>query len=93
MEAQIWTLIGILTATLVGTLVYLGGRIDGLASQIDAKSETTNARIERLGNKFDSRFDDVNARIDGTHSRLDSVSTDIYRVVYRLDEHLRRHAG
>lgn len=93
MDAQIWTLIGVLTATLLGTLVYLGGRIDGLATQIETKSESTNARIERLGTKFDSRFDDVNARIDGTHSRLDSLTTDIYRVVFRLDDHLRRHAG
>jgi hypothetical protein len=53
MEAQAWTAIGLLAATLLGTLVYLGTRIDGLG-----------ARIDGLGARLDSRIDALDAKLD-----------------------------
>lgn len=93
MEAQIWTLIGLLTATLLGTLFYLGARIDALGSRIDAQGARLDSRIDGL----DSRIDGLNGRIDGLTRRVEeqgkALADDIYKLGLKLDDHLRWHAG
>lgn len=61
METAVWTAIGLLAATSLGTLFYLGSRIDALAARMDAGF----ARV-------DTRFDSIEARFDGLASRLDA---------------------
>jgi hypothetical protein len=61
MDAAVWTAIGLLAATSLGTLFYLGSRIDALAGRIDA-----------LAGRMDSRFDAMDARFDGLAARLDA---------------------
>ena len=52
-------------AELLGTLFYLGSRIDALASRMDARFDTLTARM-------DSRFDSVDARLDAVNARVDT---------------------
>jgi hypothetical protein len=59
MDAAVWTAIGLLAATSLGTLFYLGSRIDALGSRMDA-------RFDRM----DARFDRLDAKIDGVSERL-----------------------
>jgi hypothetical protein len=61
MDAAVWTAIGLLAATSLGSLFYLGSRIDALGSRIDA-----------LGSRMDSRFDAVAGRFDVLEGRLDA---------------------
>jgi hypothetical protein len=61
MDAAVWTAIGLLAATSLGSLFYLGSRIDALGSRIDA-----------LSARMDSRFDAVAARFDALEGRLDA---------------------
>jgi hypothetical protein len=61
MDAAVWTAIGLLAATSLGTLFYLGSRIDALGSRIDA-----------LSGRMDSRFDAMAARFDALEGRLDA---------------------
>jgi len=61
MEAAIWTAIGLLAATSLGTLFYLGSRIDALAARMDAGF-----------GRVDLRFDAMEARFDALAARLDS---------------------
>lgn len=93
MEAQIWTLIGLLTATILGALFYLGTRIDALASRIDAQG----VRIDAQGADLGSRIDGLNGRIDGLTRRVEEqgklLADDIYKLGMKLDDHLRWHAG
>jgi len=35
MEAAVWTAIGLLAATSLGTLFFLGARVDGLGDRVD----------------------------------------------------------
>jgi hypothetical protein len=79
MDAAIWTALGLLAATSLGSLFYLGSRIDGLGSRVDALGTRLDARIDSLDAKVDAGF----SRID---TRLDAIST-------RLDAHLEQHAG
>ena len=62
MEAAVWTAIGLLAATSLGTLFYLGARIDGLGARIDSLAARMDARFDVM----ESRFDALSARLD-TH--------------------------
>ena len=53
MDAAIWTALGLLAATSLGSLLYLGSRIDGLGNRIDV-----------LGARLDTRLDAMESRID-----------------------------
>jgi uncharacterized membrane protein YqgA involved in biofilm formation len=79
MEAQIWTLISLLAATAVGTVFYLGNRIDSLGARMDARIDGLSARIDTLTDRVDGR---------GRH-----VASEIYGLATKLDDHLRHHAG
>jgi hypothetical protein len=79
MEAAIWTALGLLAATSLGSLFYLGARIDGLGSRIDALS----GRIDALGSRLDARIDALDAKVDAGFARIDT----------RLDAHLEQHAS
>jgi hypothetical protein len=46
MEAATWTAIGVLAATSLGTLFYLGSRIDALAGRLDAKIDAGFGRLD-----------------------------------------------
>jgi hypothetical protein len=61
MTAAIWTAIGLLATTLLGTLFCLGSRIDALAARMDAGLV-----------RVDARFDAVDARLDALSARIDS---------------------
>jgi hypothetical protein len=63
--AAVWTAIGLLAASLLGSLFYLGARIDSLAARMDA-------RFDALEGRMDSRFDAVDARLDSLNARIDA---------------------
>ena len=79
MEAQAWTAIGLLAATLVGSLFYLGNRIDSLGARLDARIDGLSGRIDGLAGRVED------------HGR--QLGSQIYEMAAKLDEHLRRHAS
>jgi hypothetical protein len=83
MTAVAWTAIGLLAATLIGSLYYLGSRIDALALRIDGLESSLNARIDSLDAGLNARLDALAARLD---ARIDGLSA-------RMDAHLERGAG
>jgi hypothetical protein len=89
-EAAVWTAIGLLAATSLGSLFYLGSRIDALGSRIDA----LGSRIDTLGARLDARIDAVNESISNRIDAVnESLSTRIDGLGAKLDRHLERHAG
>ena len=60
MDAAVWTAIGLLAATSLGSLFYLGSRIDALGGRIDALAARMDAGFARV----DARFDALKARLD-----------------------------
>ncbi|MFN2388495.1 MAG: hypothetical protein ABR575_02645 [Actinomycetota bacterium] len=79
MEAQAWTAIVLLAATLIGALYYLGNRIDSLGAKLDSRIDSLSGRIDTL-----------TLRVEEQGRQLGS---QIYDVAAKLDRHLRRHAG
>ena len=65
MDAAVWTAIGLLAATSLATLFYLGSRIDSLAARLDARIDAGFARV-------DTRFDAIESRLDGLVSGFDA---------------------
>ena len=68
MTIVIWTTITILGAVSIGTLFYLGARIDSLGNSL-------GARIDSLAAKMDSRSDPVNADGQSVRCRWRRAST------------------
>jgi hypothetical protein len=98
-EAQVWTVIGLLAATLTGSLVYLGGRIDrlgtSLGGRIDSLGTSLGGRINSQGTRLDGRLDvlaseirDQSSRIDGLSGRVDGLSARVEEQGARLSEHM-----
>jgi hypothetical protein len=89
MDAAVWTAIGLLAATSLGTLLYLGSRIDALAARMDAGFDRVDARFDHIDHGFaqvDTKFAWADARFDGLDARLDALNA-------RVDTHLDRHSG
>ena len=78
-EAVVWTAIGILAATSLGSLFFLGSRIDAVGARIGSLAARMDARFDALEGRMESRF----ARVD---QRFDAIDA-------RLDAHLDRHAA
>jgi hypothetical protein len=64
MVAVAWAAIGLLAATLVSSLFYLGSKIDGLESSLNARIDALGARIDSLDARLSARIDALSARID-----------------------------
>ena len=72
MDAAVWIAIGLLAATSLGSLFYLGSRVDALAARLDARMDAGFAQVDAGFARVDSRFDAIEARFDGLASRLDA---------------------
>ncbi|MGH2729053.1 MAG: hypothetical protein ACRDJI_00430 [Actinomycetota bacterium] len=93
MEAQAWTAIGLLAATLLGSHFYLGNRIDNLGMELRTELRAQGARIDAQGARIDAqgaRFDALSAQI---HEQGIMLGNRLYDIAVKLDDHLRRHAG
>ena len=66
MTAVAWTAIGLLAATLFGSLYYLGSKIDSLGARLDSRIDGLEGRTDSLAASLDSRLDALTARLD-TH--------------------------
>jgi hypothetical protein len=80
MDAAVWTAIGLLAATSLGTLFYLGSRIDALAARMDAGFDRVDARFDHIDDRFaqvDTKFARVDARFDGLDARLDALNARV----------------
>ena len=104
MEAQAWTTIGLLAATLFSALIYLGNRIDGLGNRIDGLGARLDGRMDALTSEVRSqatRIDGLGERIDTLGARLDArieeqgaqLGNRLYELAIKLDDHLRRQAS
>jgi hypothetical protein len=72
MGAAVWTAIGLLAATSLRTLLYIGSRMDALAARLDARMDAGFARVDAGFGRVDMRFNAIEARFDGIASRLDA---------------------
>ena len=79
MDGAVWTAIGLLAATSLGSLFYLGARIDALGARIDGLAARVDSRFDALERRMEARFAHVDQRFDAVEARLDA--------------HLDRHAG
>lgn len=97
MQAQAWTAIGILAATLLGALFYLGNRIDALGAELRSEMRS---QFQAQGSRMDTltgRMDSLSARVDVLAIRVEEQGSQladrIYELAAKLDDHLRRHAS
>jgi hypothetical protein len=82
MEVVAWSAIGVLAASQLGMLFYLGSRIDALGARLDG-------RIDALA----SRIDAQTSRIDALTSRVAEQGEQLGLLTARMDNHLGGPAG
>jgi hypothetical protein len=70
MVAVAWAAIGLLAATLVSSLFYLGSKIDGLGSSLSGRIDSLDDRLSGRLDALSSRIDTLDARLSG---RLDAL--------------------
>jgi hypothetical protein len=52
-----WTVIGLLAATLFGTLFFLGGKIDSINGRIDALAARLDGRLDALSSQLQAHIE------------------------------------
>lgn len=57
MDAAVWTAIGLLAATSLGSLFYLGLRIDALGARMDSRFDGLETRLDGLAARVDAHLD------------------------------------
>lgn len=73
-EPQVWTVIGVLAATLVGTLTFVLGQFQRtMTIQFTSFRNEMAARFEAV----DVRFQAIDVRFDSIDRRLDSLDRDV----------------
>ena len=55
--ASTWSAIGLIAAFALGSLFYLGARIDSLGVRIDALATRMDARFDRMDARLDAHLD------------------------------------
>lgn len=85
-EPQVWTLIGVFAATMIGLVTVI---TQSFTRTLSAKFDAVNARFDAMDSKFDSKFEIVSERIDGLKAemvlRFDHVDRRLDRLENRVD--------
>ena len=92
MDAAVWIALAILAAMSLGTLFYLGARIDSLAARTDARFDRMDARFDHVDVRFDTLIGRMDSRFDALDARFDALDARFDALAARLDAHLDRHA-
>jgi hypothetical protein len=69
MDAAVWTAIGLLAATSLGTLFYLGSKIDALGARLDGRIDALTARVDAGFGRVDDRLHALSVRLDALNER------------------------
>ncbi|TAM71899.1 MAG: hypothetical protein EPN48_00405 [Microbacteriaceae bacterium] len=80
-DAQVWSIIGVLAATLVSTII---GFFTLFLRTMKAQFETVHVQLTGLRNEMDTRFDAVGARFDATDRRIDGIDRDIQLIFSKV---------
>jgi hypothetical protein len=57
MEAAVWTAIGLCFATSLGSLFYLGSRIDALTARMESRFDRMDARMDSIADKLSDHIE------------------------------------
>ncbi|MQA98801.1 MAG: hypothetical protein GEU78_00675 [Actinobacteria bacterium] len=64
MEQAAWTAIGLLAASVFGSIFYLGARIDALGARLHGRIDALTGRIDALSGRIDSLGSRLDAHLE-----------------------------
>jgi len=87
-DPQIWTLIGVFAAIMLGGMTAMttlilratSSAIGGLRAEMNARFDTVEARFEAV----DARFEAVNVRFDALEKQVAHLDRDVAAVTRRM---------
>ena len=94
-DPQIWTLIGVFAAIMLGGMTAMttlilratSSAIGGLRAEMNARFDTVEARFEAVDARFeavDARFEAVNVRFDALEKQVAHLDRDVAAVTRRM---------
>ncbi|WP_308467858.1 hypothetical protein [Rathayibacter soli] len=87
-EAQVWSVIGVLAATLISMVVGMSTlflrTMKANFDTMSARFETVGSEISGLRAEMNARFDAVGTRFDATDRRIEGVDRDIQTVFSKI---------
>lgn len=81
-EPQVWTLIGVFAASMVGMITVM---TQLMMRTLSAKFDTVNERIDGLRTEMVLRFDSVEGRMDRLENRMDRLENRMDRLETRVE--------
>ncbi|PRA79789.1 hypothetical protein [Microbacterium sp. MYb66] len=82
-EPQVWTLIGVFAAFMLGSLTLLIRQNDRMITSLRGE---LSAKLDGMDAKFEARFDGMDARFDGMDAKFDARLGSIDRRLEDLDK-------
>lgn len=89
MEAQTWAAISLLGAALLGTLFWMGTRLDGIGARVDQQAgriDEQAARIDVMGERIVTLSEHVDSRSDRADLHFDRMEAHFDRMDARFDQ-------
>lgn len=81
-EAQVWTMIGVFTTLMLGTLTIIATLfVRVLRSEIGGLRAELSGEIGSLRTEMSARFEAVDARFDAVNVRIDGLDRDVQALV------------
>lgn len=82
-EPQVWTLIGVFAASMLGTVALLMRQNDRM---IDGFRREMSAQFSAMDAKFDARFSSIDARFDAIDTRFGAMDTRFGAIERKLED-------
>ncbi|HEY5223102.1 MAG TPA: hypothetical protein VIJ18_08695 [Microbacteriaceae bacterium] len=91
-DAQVWSIIGVLAATLVSTIIgfftlflrTMKAQFETMHVELTGFRKEMDTRFDAVGARFDARFDSMGARFDATDHRIEGIDRDIQLIFSKV---------
>jgi hypothetical protein len=91
-EPQVWTLIGVFTAIMLGGMTLMttlltraiDGRLEGLEGRFHGRFEAMDSRFDAMNSKFEGLRAEMNARFDAVDVKVSALDKDVAALADRL---------
>jgi len=90
-DPQIWTLLGVFAALMLGGMTLIStstnrvirSSIDGLRGEMSSRFEAVDARFEAVDAKFEGLRGEMNARFDTVNAQIQHLDRDVNALTTR----------
>ncbi len=84
-DPQVWTLIGVFTAAILGGMTLMTTQLSRIVrAEVDRIDGTLSARIDRIDGTLSARIDGIDARLGRIETKVDDLDKEITNLAVRF---------